>query len=386
MSARLLVPLSLALGASLAATLACGETGTAPVGVTGQRVLWGQPSGSEDDAVVRVIGYKPDGGGVTENCTGTMIAPNLVLTAKHCVGFLTSGIFTCSPDGTLTPSSIGGRLTRTISPDGVVIKTGPGPMMPTTPVAAVGQEIIAPASDSICMNDFAIVLLDRSLTDIPFLPVRLLTPIGHGENIRVVGYGLTEDASGYAERHTRSDLAVSMIGKSPLVPTGDPVPPSSFVTEGPALCEGDSGGPALSQPTDGQPALLGPWSKFTSANCTDTATRDMFVQLSAFKTEVCQAFAKAGFDPWLEGTPGPSPDGCLSGTGGSGGAGGDDAGVETAGSDQGGAANAGTSQYLGLRKKGGCNCNTVGGRTTSPAWALLPLVGAFALRRRRRRG
>jgi len=69
----------------IAASLLMGAcSGSAPVGVAVARsaIVGGVPADPSDAAVVS-LQHKVTGG--VAHCTGTLVAPNLVLTARHCL-------------------------------------------------------------------------------------------------------------------------------------------------------------------------------------------------------------------------------------------------------------------------------------------------------------
>src|SRR5262245_22864616 len=73
-------------------------------------ILYGEASGPDQDMVVTV--------GSRQGlflCTGTLLAPNLVLTGRHCVSRqLSQEGYACTPDGTLTGN--GGLLGADFTP------------------------------------------------------------------------------------------------------------------------------------------------------------------------------------------------------------------------------------------------------------------------------
>src|SRR5260221_14635552 len=58
----------------------------------------GKASDNTQDAVVLIL-YDA-GGGNTYGCTGTLLAPNLVVTARHCVSQTAETGIACNADGT----------------------------------------------------------------------------------------------------------------------------------------------------------------------------------------------------------------------------------------------------------------------------------------------
>lgn len=388
---------------ALAATLAgCSATGSAALADTTdapafsaqQAVLNGEVSPPDEDAVVEVVS-KTDT--VTHTCTGTLLAPNLVITAHHCVAKFVDTTFTCTSSGELVPGSPGGKIGALLDPSEITIHVH---SKPSNTAAATATKIFAAQDTTICRNDIALIVLDTALTDLPISAVRLGAGNSIGEQLRVVGYGVDETQT-IGTRHTLSGLTISQIGTSEFRPTGDAVPPRTFVTEGPALCIGDSGGPAF---TD-QSAVTGVWSQVVG-DCTASTARNYFTQVAPFEDELIKpAFAEAGAEPWLEGTSGPgitpgsagapgdagsanASGGSASASGGSDSSGGTDASGGTSlalggTSDETGGT---TVEYHGLRKKGGCTCTVVGARGHHTAVWSAPLLGlALLLRRRKER-
>ena len=317
-----------------------------------EAVLNGQVSGPQDDAIVKIEALAASGTQWT--CSGTLVAPNLVITARHCITNFVDGFWTCDVDGTLRSSSGAGQMGLLDTPSNITIRSGTGP---NPPRVAKGTAIFAPQADSICVNDIALVQLDHSLTN-PVKPIRIYTGTNPGEEIRVIGYGTDQDG-GIGVRHTRSGLVIAQVGSSVFRPVGDPTPPRTFVTKGPALCIGDSGGPALSD----NEAIIGIFSQYDGL-CTSPSATNIFTEVAPFANDVIlPAFAAAGYEPWLEGNsePGLYGTGGASGTGGANGTGGaaNTGGETSAQSETGGSSSSDTSL-------GGAPIGT-GGDTSGPA-------------------
>jgi len=363
----------------VAVATGCGQASPEASAHIGQAIYNGYPSGPEDDGVVKVASV--DASNVTNNCTGALVAPNVLLTARHCVSNITPGMFTCTDAGEITPDSKGGRFGALIDPANIKVYVG---AEFNEPLAAVGAKVFATQTPSICRNDLATVVLDREITGVPILPIRLDRGNQRGERIRAVGFGETENST-RGVRYAKDNLAINQVGTSQFLADGDPIPPRTFLVLGAALCVGDSGGPALTK--DG--AVTGVYSQLGGA-CDSLTARQYFTQVAPFTDEVLTpAFELAGYEPIAEGA-GPSEGSAgAAGTSSS-----EDAGappIATAGSDNGsGGSDSGTVTRPPPPGKGGCRCATTA--TPQAGWfdrlavalALGTAVGAVSRRRRRR--
>jgi len=139
------------------------------VQTTGSAIIEGLPSTAEEDFVVHI---RVAGVGI---CTGTLIAPNAVLTALHCVSEIDPiKNYYCNDDGTVTSVSPGGGLFEgTVEPARIEIRVGPAPGL-DDPVA-YGERVFGSGSSTICKDDIAVVVLDRNL-ELPPQRIRLGEP------------------------------------------------------------------------------------------------------------------------------------------------------------------------------------------------------------------
>jgi MYXO-CTERM domain-containing protein len=364
--------------ALLALVTACGQAGPEPLAQRSDGIYGGHESGPEDDGIVKVTNV--DANGVMNSCTGSLVAPNVVLTARHCVSNLVEGNFTCTDAGELTADSKGGRFGALIDASKLTIYVGAAFK---EPVAALGAKVFATQTPTICRNDLAVIVLDREISGAPIMPVRLDRGNERGEVLRVVGYGQTEDSTA-GVRRAKEGLTISQVGTSTFRPNGDAIPPRTFLTLGPALCIGDSGGPALSSAG----AVTGIYSQLVGA-CNSPNARQYFTQVAPFAADViAPAFELAGYEPIAEssstnggdagaaGAPSPGEEAGAPGTG-------------AGGNQNGSGGAAGGNVYRSPPGKGGCACSTIGradaGWLDRGAMALLLGGAGLAVARRRRR-
>jgi len=358
-------------------------------------VLNGELSGPEEDGVVSVTSVTE--GLISRTCTGTLVAPNLIVTAQHCLSNFEDGFFSCTNDGELGPGSTAGLMGTPLDPAVVEVRTGVRPDAEAEP-AARGFQTFVPQTTSICQNDIGLLVLDRDLEGLPLHPMRLTSGTAPGDRMAVTGYGVNSFEP-IGPRYRREDVRIAQVGVSEFRPEGGGTAPRTFMTEGPLLCAGDSGGPAFSETG----ALIGVFSRVVG-DCQARMARDTFTEVAPFANDVIlPAFEAVGATPIFEETPGGE-----GGAGGEGaGAGGSDAGAPGSGGESpagsggsvagsgsaglgGDAGSAGAPVRRGLRQEGGCRCDVVGaeGSRRTPFLAAFVVLGALLRRRVRfeRRG
>jgi len=333
------------------------------------------PLGGIEDAVL-LLRTELDGSEVI--CSASLVAPNLALTARHCVSYLGLGIFSCTDQGELQSLDDGaGELGAHLEAASIEFYSGTTPR--TDPIA-YGKQILSTLSATICTNDLAYVVLDRSV-DLPVLPMRLDGQAERGEFVTLVGYGLDDamSQSGRLDYETQprtrnADLVIADVG--PLENGGvSTVPPRSLLVEGPAGCLGDSGGPLLARETG---AVLGVYSLLGGESCLQPDARHLFTHVPFFPLLRDQAFEAAGAEPTPEPRVEPSADAGAAGDGNGSGDGPSAAGANASGGDTGGPAGGGEGGagpdaepgVGGTLAKGGAASGATGGDTgTSTAAA-----------------
>jgi secreted trypsin-like serine protease len=242
---------------------ACSQAPAADLGARELAVLGGSLD-TTHEAVVSIA--TADGDPRPELCTGTIVAPKIVLTAGHC--------------------TIGRE------PSGLVVGVGPDSRAPTRtlPIAAIhtpSRYDYTRVADERGLDIGIIVLAeDAGIAPIP------LTDAPIEGTLDLVGFGQTSgDASSRGSRNHASVTAT--VRCSTLLAFGD------GKTNG---CHGDSGGPLLGKNASGAEVVVGIVS-FGSETC-DPPTY-------AVRADAYASFVAAGADDSCTGCPPPGED-CVS--------------------------------------------------------------------------
>lgn len=270
--------------ATLAVSVSCSGSDPTSPSTTAQEIVGGVDDTSHTNVVMLT---NPSG-----SCTASLIAPNLVLTARHCVAQnVTQGIG-CDINGN---STNGDHVGANYTASSLKVFTGATPTPWGTP-AAVGAQLFTTAGKNLCNNDIALLVLNKAITSAPPLKIRRDYPPQIGEMVTAVGYGAINDNSfGSGKRRMRANVPVRTVGKDWNELTGE-----GELATGQAVCSGDSGGPILSAGG----AVIGIASRVSK--CTDPSATAKYVRLDYHKALINQAFAAAAASPSLEagtGTP-----------------------------------------------------------------------------------
>jgi hypothetical protein len=314
-------------------------------------------------------------------CTGSLIAPNLVLTARHCVAITESEKVDCG-DSTF------GRL---YAPENLWVSSsisiGTGANF--HPV----REILVPEEGELCGSDIALMILDGQYRETSVTPIapRLDQPARRGESFTAVGFGdaLAEGDPGV--RRALDGLAVVCGPSDCNAP--NLLTQREFVGEQ-GVCDGDSGGPAL----DASGRVVG-----VASRATEDCGLAVYSAVSPWRDWIVgvaeQAFAQGRYDSpeWLSdeldeiasaSTPGgAAPVGDLAGNNSSGNS-------SSGNASSGNGVTPDSDFQASSHRDAGCSIAVLGSGRAAPTGSrtaqhtaglsALALAGALALRRPRR--
>ncbi len=189
--------------------------------------------------VVAVATRHPDDGSMTL-CSGALVAPNLVLTARHCVSRSLTATPACDTRGA---SHNGDHLGPDEDPANIAVYVGTHVDLSVDSPKAYASKTIHPRTRVLCDSDVAFLVLDRPLDGVQALSMRLDAPVQEGDLIVPVGFG-GGFVGDIGTRVPRDATQVLAVGPGHNSSTGAVLGPREFEVDE-ATCRGDSGGPAL---------------------------------------------------------------------------------------------------------------------------------------------
>jgi len=203
-------------------------------------------------------------------CTGSLIAPNVVLTAHHCVADVQNEdpqlgiVCTKTSFGTNFPAAAMAVTTKATMGDAK-----------DTSYHKVTEVITQTGTKLLCGNDQAILILADNIdpSEAKLLVPRVDSEIAKKDEYYAIGYGAIQDdpsGPGAGTRRRRDKLFIECPGAECPSYLKSAIKPVEFVGDQ-GICEGDSGGPAL----DMQQRVIGITSR-GGAGCKSPVYSDVF--------------------------------------------------------------------------------------------------------------
>jgi len=225
-------------GVLVAALTACttSEPLDAPHDIRTGHVSSPIEGGYLDDGDKHVVGLIRFSQQAFGSCSGTLIAPNVVLTAQHCIA----------------PSSGGGSV---LCGDTLFGSAYPADQLYVTTRTSFTQNpsdyhgsievLVPPAGSAFCGNDQALVILAQPIDASEATPAvpRVDEPLVADEEYYAVGYGAQYDSNNAPSgtRHRRDALFTQCVGDTC---SGNSIASTEWLGDT-GVCQGDSGGPAF---------------------------------------------------------------------------------------------------------------------------------------------
>jgi hypothetical protein len=243
-----------------------------------EQAIRGGDADTDTPAVIGVL-HEQDGG--SELCSGFLIMPDLVVTARHCAAVSINSRKSCfEPDAASAPEPR--------PPELITIDTRAAVEFSEFVVI---DEVILTDEPALCGNDFALLRLHDPLDIVPLIPRLDRAPVV-GEAVSTVGYGSGATGEPAGIRRRRDGVTVSTVGevRNDVSSFLDTVEGEWVVSAGP--CGGDSGSPAL----DDDGAVIGIMSRGNQATCEGMIYERLDVHAAFFREHAIASATRLGID------------------------------------------------------------------------------------------
>ena len=235
-------------GLVLALAVGCGST-SAPDGpvATSSSAIQGGTDDTTHDFAVAIVQRVPRSLTIAV-CSGVLLAPNLVATARHCVSDLADTQIDCATS----------TFTDTLPASDIWVTFGP--TVHSNPPYTVSQ-IVVPQPMDVCGNDIALLILSQNI-DLPQYVTPTVQPPMTDHNlyttkVTAIGYGVDSPAdmngTSAGVRRIKQNIGLVCIPNDPIPADcySDPalrqVISANEFEGGDGTCEGDSGSGAFDQ-------------------------------------------------------------------------------------------------------------------------------------------
>jgi hypothetical protein len=240
----------------------------------------GIKGGYADYTDTAVFGLVMFGNGGMGSCTGTLISPNVVLTAQHCIAP------TLGTEGGGVACGVT-YFGNAYSAQSLYVSASQQLTQNPNDYHNVWEVVLPPANSDFCGNDVALLVLGKPIPEgvaVPMIP-RVDSQLQVGEGYSAIGYGaVNQQGQGSGMRRRRDNLDVECV---PPGCGGYWIEDSEWVGDT-GVCQGDSGGPAIDEqnrvigvasrgasgcqfPIYGGVAPWGEWIKETTVYAANTA-------------------------------------------------------------------------------------------------------------------
>ncbi|MDB5214284.1 MAG: hypothetical protein JWO86_2211 [Myxococcaceae bacterium] len=230
-------------------------------------------------------------------CSGALVAPNLIVTARHCVSRAVTATPSCDARGR---SHNGDHLAEDVDPSSIAIYTGAHVRPDVDVPVARAVRTLHPTGQVLCDADVAFLVLDRPIANAAVLTMRLHSPVETGDVIMPVGFGGgVQNVVGLKVARAKSTILAT--GPSANAATGAVLGPREFEVDR-ATCRGDSGGPAIDVMTG---EIVGIVSR--GGSCSATGNH-VYTRVDAYKRLAQAAFTAAEREPNVAARETPAAD------------------------------------------------------------------------------
>lgn len=189
-------------------------------------------------------------------CSGVLLAPNLVATARHCVSLLSSPQIDCATStfgGTLPAKDLFVTSSATID--------GNTSFIPVVGGSSGDDGVIVPSGTNVCGNDIALLILSQPIQVPQYVTPAINPPMSdqrvYSTAVTAIGYGVDTptDTNGASAgtRRIKQDINLICIPNDPTFtdclsdPTWLQIATANEFEGGDGTCEGDSGSGAFDQ-------------------------------------------------------------------------------------------------------------------------------------------